>query len=75
MVFEMNKKFIRDLKRYSQVGTIALSAVVTIAMGVGLGMLLDYLFENSIWIVICSVGFLFIAIANFIYQIYKLSKW
>ncbi len=74
MVFEMNKKFIRDLKRYSQVGTIALSAVVTIAMGVGLGLLLDYLLENSIWIVICSVGFLFIAIANFIYQIYKLTK-
>ena len=74
MVFEMNKKFIRDLKRYSQVGTIALSAVVTIVMGIGLGMLLDYLFDKSIWIIICSVLFLFVAIANFIYQIYKMSK-
>ncbi len=74
MVFEMNKKFIRDLKRYSQVGTIALSAVVTIFMGIGLGMLLDYLFDKSIWIIICSVLFLFVAIANFIYQIYKMSK-
>lgn len=74
MVFEMNKKFIRDLKRYSQVGTIALSAVVTIFMGIGLGMLLDYLFDKSIWIIICSILFLFVAIANFIYQIYKMTK-
>ena len=64
----------RDLKRYSQIGSIALSAVVTIFMGVALGLLLDYLFEKPIWIIICSVLFLFIAIANFIYQIYKLSK-
>lgn len=74
MVFKMSKKFMRDLKRYSQIGSIALSAVVTIFMGVALGLLLDYLFEKSIWIIICSVLFLFIAIANFIYQIYKLSK-
>lgn len=74
MVLKMDKKFIRDLKRYSQIGTIALSAVVTIVMGVGLGLLLDYFFDKSYWIIICSVGFLFIAIANFIYQIYKLGK-
>lgn len=70
----MDKKVVKDLKKYSQIGTLAMSTVVTIVIGVGLGYLIDYLFETSYWIVICSIAFLFMAVANFIYRIYKLGK-
>lgn len=70
----MDRKLIHDLKRYAWVGQIAISTVVTIALGIFLGYFLDYCLETSYWIIVCSLVFLFIAIANFIYHILKLGK-
>ncbi len=70
----MDKKTIHDLKRYAWVGNLAISTVVTLVIGVGLGYLLDYSFETNYWIIICSLVFLFIAIANFIYRLVKIGS-
>ncbi len=70
----MDKKIVHDLKRYAWVGQIAMATVVTIALGVLLGYFLDYCLETRYWIIICSIVFLFIAIANFIYHLLKLAK-
>ena len=43
-------------------------------MGLGLGMLLDYLFDKKCWTPICSVAFTFIAIAYFIKIIIGITK-
>ena len=74
MVLKMNKKVIRDLKRFSQIGTLAISTVVTIVLGVGLGLLLDKSFNKNYWTLICSLVFLIMAVVNFIYNIYKMTK-
>ncbi len=70
----MDKKIVHDLKRYAWVGQIAIATVVTIALGVFLGYFLDYCLETNYFIIICSIVFLFIAIANFIYHLLKLAK-
>lgn len=70
----MDKKAINDLKKYAWIGNIAISTIVTIALGVGLGFFLDYVFEKNFWIIVCSIVFLIIAICNFIYHIMKIGK-
>lgn len=70
----MDKKLVKDIKRLSLISNIAINVIVTIIMGVGLGMLLDYLFEKEYWTPICSVVFTFAAIVNFIKMILKISK-
>lgn len=70
----MDKKLVKDIKRFSLISNIAFNVVVTIIMGVGLGLLLDYLFDKEFWTPICSVFFTFAAIINFINMIIKISK-
>lgn len=70
----MDKKIAKDLKRFSLISNIAYNVIVTLIMGVGLGLLLDYLFDKKYWTPICSVVFMFIAIINFINMILKISK-
>lgn len=70
----MDKKLAKDIKRFSLITNIAFNVIVTIMMGVGLGLLLDYLFEKEYWTPICSVVFMFVAIINFINMILKISK-
>lgn len=70
----MDKKIVNDLKKYAWVGNIAISTVVTIAIGVGLGYWIDSYFKTKYWIIIISIVFLFIAIANFILHLLKIGK-
>lgn len=70
----MDKKLVKDIKRFSLVTNAAFSVVVTILMGVGLGLLLDYLFEKKYWTPICSVLFTIVSIINFIKIILKVAK-
>lgn len=70
----MDKKLAKDLKRFSLISNIAYNVIVTLIMGVGLGLLLDYLFDKKYWTPICSVVFMFIAIINLINMILKISK-
>lgn len=70
----MDKKIAKDLKRFSLISNIAYNVIVTLIMGVGLGLLLDYLFDKKYWTPICSVVFMFIAIINLINMILKISK-
>ena len=72
--FKMDKKIVHDLKKYAWVGQIAIATVVTLAMGIILGLFLDYCFETTYWIIITSIVFLIIAVCNFIYHILKLGK-
>ena len=43
----MDKKFAKDLKKFSLISNIAFNVISTIFLGVGLGLLLDYLFEKE----------------------------
>lgn len=70
----MDKKLAKDIRRFSLISNTALTIITTIFMGVGLGMLLDYLFEKEYWTPICSVVFTFIAIYNFLKVIIMISK-
>ncbi len=70
----MDRKLVKDIKRFSLITNTAFTVVVTILMGVGLGLLLDYLFEKKYWTPICSVLFTIIAIINFIKVIVKVAK-
>lgn len=70
----MDNKFAKDIRRYALIGNIAINVFVTIIMGVGLGLLLDYLFEKDYFIIICSVLFTLAAIVNFIRIILRLAK-
>lgn len=70
----MDKKIVKDIKRFSLIANTALTIAVTIFMGLGLGMLLDYLFDKKCWTPICSVAFTFIAIAYFIKIIIGITK-
>lgn len=70
----MDKKIAKDLRRFSLISNIAYNVIVTLIMGVGLGLLLDYLFDKKYWTPICSVIFMFIAIMNFINMIMKIIK-
>lgn len=70
----MDRKLVKDIKRFSLITNTAFSVVVTILMGVGLGLLLDYLFDKKYWTPICSVLFTIIAIINFIKVIVKVAK-
>lgn len=70
----MDKKLAKDIKRFSIISNIALSVIVTIFMGLGLGLLLDYLFEVKYWTPICSVLFTLAAVFNFIKMIVQISK-
>ena len=57
----MDKKLAKDIRRFSLITNTAFTVITTIFMGVGLGMLLNYLFEKEYWTPICSVLFTFIA--------------
>ena len=70
----MDKKLAKDIRRFSLITNTAFTVITTIFMGVGLGMLLDYLFEKEYWTPICSVLFTFIAIYNFIKVIVVITK-
>lgn len=70
----MDKKLAKDIRRFSLITNTAFSIITTIFMGVGLGMLLDYLFEKEYWTPICSVFFTFVAIYNFIKVILTITK-
>lgn len=70
----MDKKIAKDIRRFSLISNLALNVFTTILMGVGLGWLIDYLFETSIWTPICSVVFTFAAIVNFIKIVIKVSN-
>lgn len=70
----MDKKLAKDIRRFSLITNTAFSIITTIFMGVGLGMLLDYLFEKEYWTPICSVFFTFVAIYNFIKVILIITK-
>lgn len=70
----MDKKLAKDIRRFSIISNTAFSVITTIFMGVGLGLLLDYLFEKEYWTPICSVFFTFVAIYNFIKIIVGVSK-
>ena len=70
----MDKKLAKDIRRFSLISNTALTVITTIFMGVGLGMLLDYLFDKEYWTPICSVLFTFIAIYNFIKVIIAITK-
>lgn len=70
----MDRKLVKDIKRFSLITNTAFTVVVTILMGVGLGLLLDYLFDKKYWTPICSVLFTIIAIINFIKVIVKVAK-
>lgn len=70
----MDKKLVKDIKKFSLITNTAFSIFVTIIMGVGLGLLLDYLFEKEFFTPICSVFFTFAAIYNFIKMILTISK-
>jgi len=70
----MDKKLAKDIRRFSLISNTALTVITTIFMGVGLGMLLDYLFDKEYWTPICSVLFTFIAIYNFIKVIITITK-
>ncbi len=70
----MDKKLVKDIKRFSLISNIAINVIVTIGMGVGLGMLLDYLFDKSYWTPILSVFFTLAAVINFIKMIAKISE-
>lgn len=70
----MDKKTVRDLKIYAIVGQIALQTIVTIALGVGIGYLIDYLANTSYWIIIISLLGMVMAIVNFVYQLLKYTK-
>ena len=70
----MDKKLAKDIRRFSLITNTAFSIITTIFMGVGVGMLLDYLFEKEYWTPICSVLFTFVAIYNFIKVILTITK-
>lgn len=70
----MDRKLAKDLKRFSLISNIAFNVISTIFLGVGLGLLLDYLFDKNYWTPICSVAFMFVAIINFINMIIRISK-
>lgn len=70
----MDKKLAKDIRRFSLITNTAFSIITTIFMGVGLGMLLDYLFEKEYWTPICSIFFTFVAIYNFIKVILTITK-
>lgn len=70
----MDKKLAKDIRRFSIISNIALNIVVTILMGIGLGLLLDYFLETDYWVIICSLFFTFAAIFNFIKVILRISK-
>ena len=42
----MDKNLAKDLKKFSLISNIAFNVISTIFLGVGLGLLLDYLFEK-----------------------------
>lgn len=71
----MDKKLAKDLKKFSLISNIAFNVISTIFLGVGLGLLLDYLFEKEYWTPICSVFFTFAAIINLINMIIRISKF
>ena len=70
----MDKNLAKDIKKFSLISNIAFSIIITIFMGVGLGLLLDYLFEVKYWTPICSVLFTIAAIFNFIKMIIQIAK-
>lgn len=70
----MDKKIAKDIRRFALIGNIALNVFVTIVMGVGLGLLIDYFCDTKYWVIICSIAFTFIAIFNFIRMILRISK-
>lgn len=70
----MDKNLAKDIRRFSLISSIAINMVVTIVMGVGLGLLLDYFFETKFCVIICSVFFTFAAIVNFMKMIIRISK-
>ncbi len=70
----MDKKLAKDIKRFSMITNIAIAVIVTIAMGLGIGYVIDYFFETNYWIVILSIIFTFIAIINFIRSVMKVAK-
>lgn len=70
----MDKKLVKDIKRFSLISNSAINIIVTLFMGVGLGLLLDYLFETKYWTPICSVFFMFVAIYHFIKLIMTIAK-
>lgn len=70
----MDRKLVKDIKKFSIISNIAFTVTVTILMGVGLGQLLDYLFEKKYWTPICSVLFTIVAIINFINAIIRIAK-
>ncbi len=70
----MDKNLAKDIKKFSLISNIAFSIIITIFMGVGLGLLLDYLFEVKYWTPICSVLFTLAAIFNFIKMIIQIAK-
>lgn len=70
----MDKKIIKDLKKYSWVGNLAITTVVMLVMGVGLGLLVDYFADTKYWVIIISLIFLIMAIANFIYRLLKIGE-
>ena len=72
--FLMDKKLAKDIRRFSIISNTAFSIITTLFMGVGLGLLLDYLFDKKYWTPICSVLFTFIAIYNFIKVILHITK-
>ncbi|MFA6661909.1 MAG: AtpZ/AtpI family protein [Bacilli bacterium] len=70
----MDKKTIRGIKKYSEISNIAISTVLTIGLGVGIGYSLDKWLETNYWIIICSILFLIVAIGNFIYHLLKVGQ-
>lgn len=70
----MDRNFAKDIRRFSLISSIAINMVVTIVMGVALGLFLDYMFETKFCVIICSVFFTFAAIINFIKIIIRITK-
>lgn len=72
---DMDKKVVKDIKRFAIISNIALNVFTTIILGVGLGLLLDYLFDTRYIVVITSLLFIFAAIYNLIKTINRLTGY
>lgn len=70
----MDRKFAKDIRKFSIISNLAYNIFVTILLGVGFGWLLDYFLDTSYWIVVCSILFTIVAIVNFIRMILKIIR-
>lgn len=69
----MDKETRKSLRSLGQLLHLGFGVVITILMGVGLGLLLKKVFARDIFLVISIIVFTLIAIANFFITLLKVK--